>query len=457
MSEQRKVGSVTYQEVGEEYFKQRGLRRHAGMWSLWALGVGRRHLRRVLRLELRSGHRRVRRPAHRIRAHGGHVLRPRLLDRRDVPGTPTHGRGILVRTFGDGSVGRVPDGLGREHGVRDHAGRRRRGDRLADAGDHGGSVQHHRQPVVEQPAVLVGGLLHHLRRDQHHRDRGHDAVHGDDHDACPSPSSCSSSSRRSSPGSSTSRCGRTSRRAESRSPEGVVRGSPSASAGSSSPSRSRSGSSSRSRRCRSPPRSRWIPRRDVPRGSMLAMHTLLIAAILTLVFNTALPGGAALYGAVGVPAPGRPVRDLRQGERHRAARVAVRDRTGGELLHDHLRVRPEHLLAVPCRVFPEVPVEDARDAEDAARRVDRRSARRLRGLVPRVPPPAEGAGHADRGGAAEYGGVRGGDLLHHADDVVRHAPPEHAEHRAALPEQVGGPRGGHRRRPRRDLARSRSS
>ena len=40
MSEKRKVGSVTYQEVGEGYFKERGLRRHAGMWSLWALGVG---------------------------------------------------------------------------------------------------------------------------------------------------------------------------------------------------------------------------------------------------------------------------------------------------------------------------------------------------------------------------------------------------------------------------------
>jgi ethanolamine permease len=39
MSE-RKVGSVTYQEVGDEYFKNRGLRRHAGVWSLWALGVG---------------------------------------------------------------------------------------------------------------------------------------------------------------------------------------------------------------------------------------------------------------------------------------------------------------------------------------------------------------------------------------------------------------------------------
>src|SRR5918995_3942187 len=37
---ERKVGSVTYQEVNEEYFKQRGLRRHAGVWMLWALGVG---------------------------------------------------------------------------------------------------------------------------------------------------------------------------------------------------------------------------------------------------------------------------------------------------------------------------------------------------------------------------------------------------------------------------------
>jgi ethanolamine permease len=43
------------------------------------------------------------------------------------------------------------------------------------------------------------------------------------------------------------------------------------------------------------------PRRDVPKGSILAMHTLLIAAVLTLFFNTALPGGAALYGASGFP------------------------------------------------------------------------------------------------------------------------------------------------------------
>ena len=40
MSDQRKVGSVTYREVGADYFESRKLRRHAGMWSLWALGVG---------------------------------------------------------------------------------------------------------------------------------------------------------------------------------------------------------------------------------------------------------------------------------------------------------------------------------------------------------------------------------------------------------------------------------
>jgi ethanolamine permease len=39
LAQERKVGSVTYREVGGDYFDQRGLRRHAGVWSLWALGV----------------------------------------------------------------------------------------------------------------------------------------------------------------------------------------------------------------------------------------------------------------------------------------------------------------------------------------------------------------------------------------------------------------------------------
>ena len=37
--EQRTIGAVTYREADEAYFAQRKLRRHAGVWSLWALGV----------------------------------------------------------------------------------------------------------------------------------------------------------------------------------------------------------------------------------------------------------------------------------------------------------------------------------------------------------------------------------------------------------------------------------
>lgn len=33
-------GTVRYQSVDAAYFEQRGLRRYAGVWSLWALGVG---------------------------------------------------------------------------------------------------------------------------------------------------------------------------------------------------------------------------------------------------------------------------------------------------------------------------------------------------------------------------------------------------------------------------------
>jgi ethanolamine permease len=35
----RKVGAVTYREADQDYFDKRRLRRHAGVWSLWALGV----------------------------------------------------------------------------------------------------------------------------------------------------------------------------------------------------------------------------------------------------------------------------------------------------------------------------------------------------------------------------------------------------------------------------------
>jgi ethanolamine permease len=40
MNEQASSGGVTYKQVGADYFEKRGLRRYAKVWSLWALGVG---------------------------------------------------------------------------------------------------------------------------------------------------------------------------------------------------------------------------------------------------------------------------------------------------------------------------------------------------------------------------------------------------------------------------------
>jgi ethanolamine permease len=39
MEGSRKVGAITYREADQAYFDKRQLRRHAGVWSLWALGV----------------------------------------------------------------------------------------------------------------------------------------------------------------------------------------------------------------------------------------------------------------------------------------------------------------------------------------------------------------------------------------------------------------------------------
>jgi ethanolamine permease len=40
MGDKQSVGGVTYQTVDRSYFEKRGLRRYARVWSLWALGVG---------------------------------------------------------------------------------------------------------------------------------------------------------------------------------------------------------------------------------------------------------------------------------------------------------------------------------------------------------------------------------------------------------------------------------
>lgn len=40
MAESERHGSISYKAVDDDYFEKRGLKRHARVWSLWALGVG---------------------------------------------------------------------------------------------------------------------------------------------------------------------------------------------------------------------------------------------------------------------------------------------------------------------------------------------------------------------------------------------------------------------------------
>ena len=39
MSDNLSVSGVTYEKAGHDYVEKGSLKRHAGVWSLWALGV----------------------------------------------------------------------------------------------------------------------------------------------------------------------------------------------------------------------------------------------------------------------------------------------------------------------------------------------------------------------------------------------------------------------------------
>ena len=88
-------GITGYVEVDKGYFEKRSLTRYAGIWSLWALGRWRCHIRPFLGLELWPGHRRMGWSPGRIGHHGRHVPVPCLLYRRDERSTSPH-RGILL-------------------------------------------------------------------------------------------------------------------------------------------------------------------------------------------------------------------------------------------------------------------------------------------------------------------------------------------------------------------------
>ena len=167
------AAGITYTTVDESYFEARRLKRHARVWSLWALGVG----------AVISGHysgwnlgltQRLRGDVLRHHHHRHHVSRPDLLARRDVAGPAAYGRRLFVRPHLHGTVGGLHHGHRREHRVRADAGRDRVLHRLVPVGDL--------RDGAGLPARLLDPVLRALRRPQHHRRRavvqGHGGRHG---------------------------------------------------------------------------------------------------------------------------------------------------------------------------------------------------------------------------------------------------------------------------------------
>ena len=159
------------------------------------------------------------------------------------------------------------------------------------------------------------------------------------------------------------------------------------------------------------------PQRDMPKGILAGMFTLIV---LRVPDPLAEPGGRGrgLGGARQVrrAAARRLPRDLRR-EHREAARARGGRRADRELPHDHLRERPADLLAEPRRLLPVRPLGDARQPQDAARRDDPRERRRARGDARALVHARLGSRRGgDRRDAPQHGRVRRDDLVRDAGD-----------------------------------------
>ena len=168
------------------------------------------------------------------------------------------------------------------------------------------------------------------------------------------------------------------------------------------------------------------PKRDIPRATIWGLTTLMFFAVGILFLNTGVGGGAAEIGTSATPFFDGFKAVFGEGVGGFPARPPRADRSDRQLLHDHLRVRPQHVLAIARRLFPAEPVDHPPDPQHAVRRADRRRGDRIRPVARHLFRRAERerAGGQDRRRAAVHGGVRRGDLVLHAVPGVHRAAPQ---------------------------------
>ena len=175
------------------------------------------------------------------------------------------------------------------------------------------------------------------------------------------------------------------------------------------------------------------PKRDMPKGIMLGMFTLMVSAFCVLFLNPSVIG----VGSFKLGTSGEPLLDgfraiYGEGFASALALVAV---TGlvASLPRDHLCLRAADLLAVARRLFPARAVDNARHAQDAAHRHGGRGAARPRrdadGVVRRGRRPGR---QGDRRHAAQHGGVRRHVLVRDAGPHLHSVEAQVPAHRPAV-------------------------
>ena len=112
------------------------------------------------------------------------------------------------------------------------------------------------------------------------------------------------------------------------------------------------------------------PQRDMPKGIIAGILTLIVSAFLVLFLNTGIAPGAVGPRQIRRAAARRVPHPVRHG--HRQDPGGGRgDRADRLVPHHHLRLRAADLLALAGRLLPELPVGHAWRAQDSARGADR--------------------------------------------------------------------------------------
>ena len=179
------------------------------------------------------------------------------------------------------------------------------------------------------------------------------------------------------------------------------------------------------------------PRRDMPRGILLALVTLTVTAFLIAAINPAVNG----VGAYKLGTSGEPILDGFRALYGNAGAIPLGlIALSGLIASFHAIIfglGRQIFASVPVRLLPRGPVSNAHGAQDAPPRAAHRFRTRPRhhdDAVGRA--RRQGGGAGDRQRASQHGGVRCHAVLHPARDLVHRIAPAAPRHVEAVLESV---------------------